>query len=102
MLARGGEPELDFGGTEGDDVAVAKPRGSLRFFIDGRESVGGGLKDEAFVFLKFQREVVFPDSSILQAQIIFDRTADAKRKMADDPEVARPCAGNNVELNHQR
>ncbi len=65
-LARGGEPELDFGGAEGNDVAVAQPRGGLRLFVDGGKGFRRGVQSEAFCFLKFQREVVVPNAGVVE------------------------------------
>jgi len=39
-LAGGGKPELEFGGTEDDDVTVPKNRGLNGFAVDGGQGVG--------------------------------------------------------------
>ena len=83
------------------DVAVAEPRSSLGLFVEGDKGVRLGVKGEAFVFLKFQNEVVVPDAGVFKPQIIFHRPTNAKRKMADDPKFARHFAGKDAELNHQ-
>jgi hypothetical protein len=101
-LARGGEPELDFGGAEGNEVTIAEPRGGLRLFIDGDKGIRRGVKEITFLFLEFQSEMVVPDTGLIEAQVIPRRATDAKRKMADDRCVARHLSGKNAQLNHQK
>src|SRR5665213_279795 len=88
-LARWREPELDFHGAEGNDVAVAQPRGGLRLVVDGSKSSFKCLEGEAFVLLEFQHEVVVPNPRRVEAQVIIRRTTNVKRKTADDLDVAR-------------
>ena len=64
FLPDGREPELDFRGAEGNDVAVAEPRGSLRRIVDGGKSPSHRLQAEAGVFLEFKNQVPLPFSFV--------------------------------------
>jgi len=101
-LPGGGEPELQFGGTDRDDVAVAENCILNRRVVDGGERVCGGCEFEAFLFLKFQGEVLIPDTVIFQLQFVSRRATNAERKMASRRLGARFFAGKNVQLNHQK
>jgi len=52
-LLRGGEPELQFGGADGDGVAAAEDFVLDGSAIDGDKGVCGGCEFEAFFFLEF-------------------------------------------------
>jgi hypothetical protein len=100
-LSGGGEPELKFGGTERNDVAVAKNRVLNRHAVDGGERIGGGGEVEILFFLKFQNEVLVPDAVVVKLQIIARRASDAERKTAGSRLAARLFSRKDVELNHQ-
>ena len=88
-LAGGGEPELEFGGAKGDDVAVAENLRFERLAVDGGQGVRRDRKLETFPPAEFQREVLVPDAVVIELQIIFRRAPDAERKMADNRLAAR-------------
>jgi hypothetical protein len=73
-----------------------------RAAVDGGERVGRGGEQEAFLFLKFQNEVLIPDAVVFELQIVFRRATDAERKTAGNRLVARLFSGKDVELDHQK
>jgi hypothetical protein len=100
-LGGGGEPELDLGGAEGNDIAMAEACGDLGMIIDGGEGIGGGAEEEAILLDEFDGQMVVPDAGFIQAEVVLRQAADMKRKMADDMGIARHFAGKNLELDHQ-
>jgi len=87
-LPGGGKPELQFRGAKCDDVAVAEGLILKRLAIEGDQGVRRNRKIESSC-LKFEREVLIPDTTIIQLQVIARSTSDAKRKTADNRLAAR-------------
>ena len=100
-LAGGGKPELEFGGTEGDDVTIPKNRGLNGFAVDGGQGVWRGCERETFLLVEFQREVPIPNAVVVELQLVSRRTADAERKTAGCRLSARLSSRKNVELDRK-
>ena len=98
----GRKPELKFGRTERNDVAIAKQRGLDRLIIDHDQGVLRGGEFETFPPVKFQRQMSIPRAIVIQLQVVPAGATDAKRKTADNRLAARLFSRQNVKFNHQK
>ena len=101
-LAGGGKPELEFGGTDGDDVTIPKDCGLNGFAVDGGQGVGRGCERETCPPVEFQCEVLIPNAVVVELQFVARRSSDAERKTAGCRLDARLFAGKDVELYHHQ
>jgi hypothetical protein len=101
-LARGRQPELQFGGAEGNDITVAEQRGLDRLMIDHDQGVLRGGEFETFPSVKFQGQMLIPRAVIIQLQVVPAGATDAKRKTADNRLAARPFSCQDMKFNHQK
>jgi len=101
-LGGGGQPELELGGTKGDDVTRSENRGLNGSAVDGDQGVGRGSERETFQPIKFQREVLIPNAVVVELEIVPGRTADTERKTAGCRLSARLSSRKDVELNHNQ
>jgi hypothetical protein len=88
-LINSAEPELEFGRTENNDIAIAKQSGLDRLSVDSRKRIRGCSDNETLLPLKFQTQVLIPNAVVFKLQIICICAPDVKRKTADNRLAAR-------------
>jgi hypothetical protein len=88
-LSGSAEPELEFNGTKGDEIAVAEHGGLNGLGIDRSQGVWRRGDCKSSLALKFQSEVPVPNPVIVELQLVSRCTSDAERKMAGDQLIAR-------------
>ena len=101
-LVGGREPELKFGATDRNDVAVVEQCRLNRFAVNHNQGVLRRHEPEALPPAEFQRQVLIPSAIVIQLQAISVGTTNAERKTADNRLAAHLSPCENVEFNHQK
>jgi hypothetical protein len=91
-------PHLDRSGF--NHIAVPQDRLRRALAVDGRESLGAGLKNDSAPGFEVKREMNIPDAIVFEGKIGISRSSDPKREMAGLASMARHASVENLNLDH--
>jgi len=81
-------------------VAITQRSALKRAAIDCYKSLGRDVRDETFLRVQINLQMVIPDAWLFNSQVGIRRTTHAYRKTAGSPGTARHFSAQKLKLDH--